>query len=130
MNTKLVKLSLTSFISFIYFLNPTSAYAQSNWGKCVVAEVATISCLNQVFANVLSVALSLIGIIAFIMIVISGVQLLLSAGNPEKTQQAQKTLTYSVGGLVAVFLIWFLLLFISEFTGVTGIMNFNVLTFP
>jgi hypothetical protein len=98
------------------------------WGSCVVNSVPTIQCLEVVFERLLSIVLSLIGLSAFIMIIVASFQLLLSGGDPKQTEKASKTLTYAVGGLIGVFLVWFILQFVSEFTGVQSILRFRITT--
>jgi len=108
----LLAIVLSSLI--LSLTTPQSVIAASNWGSCVVEGVATISCLEPVFGNILQAILPLLGIAAFIMILYGGFQILISGGDPKKTEVGQKTLTYAVFGLIAIFISWFILMLLSE----------------
>jgi NADH:ubiquinone oxidoreductase subunit 6 (subunit J) len=82
--------------------------------------------LNNIFANVVSIAIGLGGIVFFIMFVIGGFNYLTSGGNPQTTEGAKKTLTYAIGGLVLIALAFLILRLISDFTGVQGILKFQI----
>ena len=56
--------------------------------------------LQNVTMNVISTVYTWIGIVAVIVIVIGGVRYMVSAGNPQKIQSAQKTILYAVIGLI------------------------------
>jgi hypothetical protein len=90
----------------------------SCWTGCVEEEVATLECIGCVIQNLLQYAVRLGGVIAFIFLVIGGFKYLTAGGDPKKAQAARNTLTYAVVGVVLLVLIWFIMLFIKEFTGV------------
>lgn len=85
-----------------------------------------ITGLNQIFANVVSVALGFAGISFFVLMLVAGFQWLTSGGDPARLQSARNTLTYAVGGMILVALAYLILVFIARFTGVTTILNFRV----
>jgi hypothetical protein len=87
---------------------------------------ATISDLNGVFSQVVSVALGLGGVAFFVMFVVGGFQYLTAGGDPKAVEGAKKTLTYAVFGLVAVALSFLVIRLIADFTGVGSILHFNV----
>jgi hypothetical protein len=108
-------ISIVTTLALFTLFQPTPSYAANSWSGCIKdGDVATIGCFSTVFQNVLTAILPLMGIAAFIVILYGGFQILISQGDPKKTEQGQKTLTYAVLGLVSIFLVWFLLLFISE----------------
>ena len=79
---------------------------------------APLSDLEAVFANVVSVALELSGIVLFIMLIIGGFGYLTSGGNPKAAEGAKKTITYAIIGLVFIVLALLVMRFIEDFTGV------------
>jgi len=91
------------------------------WGSCVdkVFGVATLSCFECIFQNLINIAIRLGGVIVFIMILIGGFSLLTAGDDPKKVQKAHNTITFAVIGLVLLILAWFILVFIEKFTGVT-----------
>jgi hypothetical protein len=124
----MTKALVAGVIFTLYFAWPAHVSA-ADWNACVVDGVATVACTEVVFENVLSIMLGILGIAAFVMIVVSGLQMLLAAGDPKRTEAAQKTLTYAIVGLVIIFIVWFALLFISQFTGVTNFLDFTFSSF-
>lgn len=50
--------------------------------------------------NITNFVLGLVGALAVIFIIIGGIQLSISAGNPQGQEKAKKTITNAIGGLV------------------------------
>ena len=91
----------------------------SDWGSCVSPEgVATIACIPVVVQNVINALIVIAGIVAVFMIIYAGYKFVMSEGDPEKISNARKTLIYAIGGLIFIFLSFFLLQTISNLTGV------------
>lgn len=78
----------------------------------------TIQCLEPLVANILNVAIRLLGIALFIMLFVGAFKYITSGGDPKKIQSAKGTLTYAIGGLLLALLGWFALLIIEQITGV------------
>jgi len=87
---------------------------------------ATFKSLEAVFANILSVVFALAGFAAFIMLIVGGFRYLTSAGDPKAGAQARGTLTWAIAGLLFLIGAWFILSLISEFTGIPGLLKFQV----
>jgi hypothetical protein len=87
-------------------------------GEEIVEGIPTIRGFERVFSNVVYVLLGLAGIALFIMLVIGGVKLLTSAGDPKQKESASKTISSAVLGLVLVALAYLIIVIISGFTGV------------
>lgn len=102
----------------------------SEWsGICVYAEdeeVATLQGLQCLLANVLSVALTLIGIAGFIMLVVGSMKWLLSGGNAQHVEKAKNTMTYAVVGLIVALSAFIILNLVAEFTGIKSILKFTI----
>ena len=81
-------------------------------------DPARISDLEGVFGSVVSVALTLGGITALVMLVIGGFKFLSAGGDKEATQKAGKTITYAIGGLVLTLSAWIILNFLGNFLGI------------
>jgi hypothetical protein len=56
--------------------------------------------LSDTFANIINILLYIAGIIAIIMIIISGIRMITSRGTPGDVTKARNTLLYSIAGLV------------------------------
>ena len=79
---------------------------------------ASISDLEKVFSNIVSVALTLGGITALVMLIVGGFKFLSAGGDKEATQKAGKTLTYAIGGLVLTLSAWIILNLLGNFLGI------------
>lgn len=122
----------TLLIGMVLFLVPlflpSHALAQNfgfEWtGVCVapdengVKDVATIQGLECLLANILTVFIALIGMAAFVMVLIAGIRYLLSGGNTKGTEQARSTLTMAILGIVVALSAFIILNLLSAFTGV------------
>ncbi len=87
---------------------------------------AALTGLNDIFGNVVSIAIGLGGIVFFIMFIVGGFSYLTAGGNPQAVEGARKTLTYAIAGLVLIALSYLILKLIAQFTGATGILNFQI----
>lgn len=109
------------------------AFAQGAWdtfGGCVtnVNKPATLKCLEPVFANLVSMLISLAGIALFVMLTIGGFKYLTSAGNAETVQKAKNTMFYAIVGLVIMVCAVIIMQAIKWFTGV-DVLRFEIPTF-
>jgi hypothetical protein len=67
--------------------------------------------------NIVNAAFILAAAIAVVLIILSGIRLLLSGGDPEKVARARKSLTYTIIGLVIILLSFVIINLISKVTG-------------
>jgi TRAP-type C4-dicarboxylate transport system permease small subunit len=63
---------------------------------------------------ILQVVFATLGAIAFLVIVIAGLQFVLSRGEPEKAAKARRTIIYAAVGLVVAVLAFSIIGFITE----------------
>lgn len=78
---------------------------------------AQIGDLDQVFASVVSKALTLAGITALVMILVGGFKFLTAGGDKEATAKAGKTLSLAIGGLILTLSAWIILNLLGNFLG-------------
>ncbi len=97
-----------------------------NWGDCVDPDtgIATLRCIPIIINNVVYAALALAGVAAVFLITISGIKFMLSGGDQLKIEQARKTLTYAIIGLVLVLGSFFIINVIATVTGASCILKF------
>lgn len=88
-------------------------------------QIATLSCIPAVFQLVVRGALEFAGITALVMIIISGIRLINSGGNPEQVASARKTLTFALIGLVLILLSFTIVEVIAYTTGAHCITTFG-----
>lgn len=97
-----------------------------DFGKGEVEDtVPTIKGFEVVFNNIVTIALSFAGVAVFIMFLVGGFKYLTSGGDPKAVEEAQKTLTFAIGGLILIALSFLILVFIKNFTGV-DLTNFTI----
>lgn len=129
-----ITLHSTSFVSYLsgillylLFAKPVAAQGpgpQAWSGVCVYNQagtghtVATIQGLQCLIANVLGVAVTIVGLIAFGVFIFSSVQIMLSGGNSKGLETARGSMTYAVVGIVVALSAFIILGLISSFTGV------------
>lgn len=83
-----------------------------------IEDVPKIKDFELIFERIVTIALGFAGIAVFIMFLIGGFKYLTSGGDPKAVEEAQKTLTYAIGGLILIALSFLILVFLSNFTGV------------
>lgn len=116
---------------------PHSAMAQTQaWsGRCVetvtsnggsTETVATIQGLECLIGNVLSIALSGIGIAGFIMMIVGAFRYMLSGGNAKGTEGGRNTITFAIVGLVVALSSFIILNMVAAFTGINVITSFQI----
>jgi len=141
---KLISLTLRIsilIIPILMLIYAPQAHAASNWlgTKCVGTDmqtggadpakggdVATIQGFGCLIANVLSIALTGLGLIGFVMFIVGGFMYMLSGGNAKGTETAKNTVTYSIIGIVVALSAFIILNLIASFTGVQGILKFTI----
>ncbi len=125
------KIVLTIFVAYLY--SASSAFAQTvSWsGVCVGGDdhdVATIQGLECLIANVFTVIITLIGLSAFVILIVGSVRWLLSGGNSTHLDKAKNTMTYAVIGIVVALSAFIVLNLIAGFTGINTIKTFKIPT--
>lgn len=84
----------------------------------MVGDVHEIKDIVDIVENIFSIVIRLAGVAAFIMLIIGGFKYLTAGGDAKAAESARNTITYAILGLVLIIAAWFILKFISEFTGV------------
>jgi len=88
--------------------------------------VATIQGFRCLIGNVLSVAMTVIGLVGFVMLIYGSFRFMLSGGQSEGIKKARGTITFVVAGIVLALSAFVILNLIAQFTGVQNITNFNL----
>ncbi len=132
-----IKFFAQSLLAATAFLLGTASEAQAqtySWtGLCVGTtenskDVATIQGLECLIANIFIVALTVIGLAAFVMFIIASFRWLLSGGNSKHTESARSTMTFAVVGIVVSLSAYIILELIASFTGINVITRFVIPT--
>lgn len=95
-----------------------------DWTSCLDHGVPTISCISILFNNIVYAALTFGGLIAVIVIILSGYKMIFAGGDPKQLQTARNTLLYAVIGLLIIFLAAFIINIVAYLTGVNCINTF------
>ncbi len=91
-------------------------------------EVATIQGFGCLLANVFSVAITVIGLAAFAMLLYGAFRYQLSGGNSKGVEDARKTITFALIGVVVALSAFIILNLIAQFTGVDEVTEFQIPT--
>lgn len=121
----------TVVVAYLYSTSPAFAQTVSWSGVCVGGagnDVATIQGLECLIANVFTVIITLIGLAAFVMLIVGSVRWLMSGGNSSALDKARSTMTYAIIGIVVALSAFIVLNLISGFTGVDTIQEFRIPT--
>ncbi|MBI2621395.1 MAG: hypothetical protein HYW63_01960 [Candidatus Levybacteria bacterium] len=120
------------FSIFYFLFSATPTFAQLGPTKlptrCLVGgadQVATIDCIPIIIGNVVFWLLVGAGILALVLIVISGFKFVFSGGDPKQVEGARKTLTWAIIGLVLILFSFAIVAFIARTTGVACITRFG-----
>lgn len=83
-----------------------------------MGDVAQISCLEPLFANVVNALIALAGVGLFVMLVVGGFNFMFSGGDQKKLDAARGTITSAIIGLVVIAVAYLILILIRAITGV------------
>lgn len=131
-------LRVNLFIIFIFIAAcfPKQALAQSEWtstSKCVgsstygAGDVATLVGVECLFANVLATAITILGIVAFVMFIIGSFQYLTAGSNSKGVQTGANSITFAIAGIVLALASYVILRLLADFTGISTLLNFQIL---
>jgi hypothetical protein len=70
--------------------------------------------LDVAFSNAAHLIIGLVGGLAVVFIIVGGLQMVLSAGNPKQVQTAKQTITYAVIGVVVAIMSYAIVTFIAQ----------------
>ena len=93
-----------------------------DWQDCYstlpgAEKVATIKCLESVFANAVRFISAVAGVAVFIMLLVGGFNFLFSGGDQKKLEQAKQTITHAFIGLVILVSAYLVIKTIQVITG-------------
>ena len=89
-------------------------------------NIPTIQGLQCALANVLSVFIAIVGVGGFVMLIFGSIKLMLSGSSSGGAEQAQKTMTFAIVGIVVTLSSFIILNLIGSFTGVSIIEKFII----
>ena len=133
---RLLKKLIVYPAAFLLVIAPLSpAYAQQDFSalnpKCVgssaygAQDVATIQGAECLIANILASAVTLIGIIAFVMFLVGGFRYLTSGANSKGVEAGANSISFAILGIVVALASFVILNVISNITGIKTILQFN-----
>lgn len=83
-----------------------------------VEGVPTLGCIWVAIQNIINVFTALAGVVALLLIIYSGIKFITSRGDKEKVENAKKTLTFAIIGLIFILFAAFIIKVISDLTGI------------
>ncbi len=97
----------------------------SDWGNCIINGAASLNCIPGLFKLVLNFAFQIVGVVAIFFVLFAGIKFLTSGGDEKKVEEAKKTLTFAIVGIIVVILSFAIINLISSVTGAHCILNFG-----
>jgi hypothetical protein len=77
-------------------------------------DLPQVSAGPKAITNIKNIVFGVVGALAFLMIVVSGLRYVLSAGNPDKARKAREGVIYALVGLVITLMAWAIVTFVAE----------------
>lgn len=74
--------------------------------------------LVDIFLRIITVLFSVAGIVTVILIIIGGIRMILSVGDPKAMQAARSSVTFAIIGLIIILLSVTIVLIVGKFLGV------------
>lgn len=96
-----------------------------NWDACSEGGVPKLSCIPLLFSTIVYYAFLFAGTVAVVLIIWAGITYIRSGGNKTQVENARKTLTYAIVGLILILSSVLIINFISFATGVPCIKTFG-----
>jgi len=87
-------------------------------GCLINGDIATFKCLEVIFANILTIFVSLAVLALFAMLIMGGFRFLTSGGDPKAAGAARQTMTYAIAGIILMAVAYLVFTLIEAFTGV------------
>ena len=95
-----------------------------DWTSCLDENnVATLACIPIVIKNLVTWALIFAGVVDVVIVIYAGFKFVTSKGDQQEVDNAKKTLTYAIVGLLFILLSFAILNLIATVTGVDQIIN-------
>lgn len=129
---RLAAIGLAFVLLLTVLLVPPFAQAQGpqTWrGVCVAGpdgDVATIQGFQCLIGNILSVAVTGIGLAGFVMLIVGAFTYQLSGGSSKSAETARNTITFAIVGLVVALSSFIILNMIAAFTGINAVTQFTI----
>lgn len=102
---------------FYSFLAQVRDFGPGEVGTGEASDVPTLKGLEAIFNNIVGVVLAFAGIVLFIMLISGGFKYITAGGDPKGVEEAKKTLTYAIGGMVLLAAAFLILRFFEQLTG-------------
>lgn len=98
------------------------------WDSCLVKGVATLRCLPILFVNILQALFLFSGTVTALFIIISGIRFILAGGDAKQLDNARKTFTFAIIGLLVILFSYLILTIITTVTGTSCLVFFSPFT--
>lgn len=94
-----------------------------DWSKCSPStpipgyDGPTLECIFPLIQVIINWLLTFAGVVAVILIIISGIRLITSGGDPKRVEAGKKTFTYAIIGLLIILFSFLIINIIADATG-------------
>jgi hypothetical protein len=105
----IISLFSLSFVSLFYPISIKTAQKINSVVLATSNEEVTVSYLSSKVNNIVTYAMGIGGLIAFILIIVGAFQIILSAGNPDRVKAGKEMITSAITGLLLIIFSVFIL---------------------
>ena len=84
------------------------------WSAGGIAQIKDLEC---VFQSIIAVVIGFAGLASFIVLIMGGLKLITSGGNPDQAGAAKKQITFAIAGLIFIAMSYIIIRLIEDFTG-------------
>jgi len=119
-------------LATVFAANPAGVFAQTNINLIPTSGIGAQASkfnLGGIIGTVITIILSLAAVVAFIFLLMGGLQWVLSGGDKEGTEKARKRITASLVGLAIIFSAFAIIYVVQNVFGIS-ITNVAVPTIP
>ncbi len=106
---KIKKLLVLVFLSVGLLVFPKVAFAECTELSSPFSGKTCVESFGDYVKTIIEWALTVIGPLALLMLIVGGWQYMMAAGNPDALRAAQRTITRALTGLLALIAVWGLL---------------------
>lgn len=83
-------------------MNNFTVVSNPGQGCVITGDALSLGCISQIVLNIVSIALTFLGLTTLVFLVFGAIKFVISSGDPKAIESAQKTMTFAIIGAVVV----------------------------
>ena len=103
----------------VYMMLAQPVFAQDTIGVPQPTDVIKITDIGQLISAIVAILLIIAALLAFLFLVIGGIQWITAGGDKAGMESARNRITHAIVGLIIVGAAWAIMLLVQSFLGIT-----------